>query len=251
MTSLNRRLLPNKAKQERPQPEKSKKFGFLERKKDYIVRAKDYNTKRDAIKKLKLQAALKNPDEFNFKMINSKLVNGVHSDISKTELKKEQVLDIKTQDILYLRGKRIAEEKKIERLQGELQYMDTDLPPTEQIIYVDSKKDVKNFSAAKYFDTIPEAFDGSLSTIPKLSILKKESLIVNPKNSQTPTLAELEAMTTTSYKELSQRIERRDQIRQAEESLSRSKASLKAGKNNTVKKLVGKKVVSVKQKRNK
>ncbi|KAN0033712.1 hypothetical protein ACTFIV_000176 [Dictyostelium citrinum] len=250
MSSMNlRRLLPQRAKQERPQPESSMKKGFLERKKDYVERARDYNNKRDTLKKLKLQAAFKNPDEFNYKMISSKLVDGVHSEISKTSLKKEQIIDIKTQDMLYLQSKRRADDKKIERLQATLQYMDAGLEPTEQIIYVDDEKEVKNFSATKYFDTIPEAFNGSLSSIPKISKLKEGSLVVNPKTA--PTLGQLEAMTATSYKELKERKLRRDQLFKAEMDLSKSKIQLKRGTKSGVTKKVGKKEVVFKQVRSK
>ncbi|EGC38956.1 hypothetical protein DICPUDRAFT_148277 [Dictyostelium purpureum] len=249
MTSMNlRRLLPNKAKSERPQPENTLKKGFLERKKDYIERARDYSKKKETIKKLKLQAAFKNPEEFSYKMISSKLVDGVHSEISKTSLKKEQIIDIKTQDILYLQSKRKSEDNKIERLQANLQYLDS-IEPNEQVIYLDNEKDVKNFSATKYFDTVPEAFDGSLSTIPKLSKLKEGSLIVNKKTA--PALGELESMTTTAYKELNERKHRRDQLFKAETELAKSKIQLKRGNSSGVSKKVGKKEVVFKQVRSK
>jgi len=47
-------------------------LGILERHKDYKVRAKDNNRKKDTLKALQEKAALKNPDEYYFKMANSK-----------------------------------------------------------------------------------------------------------------------------------------------------------------------------------
>lgn len=47
---------------------------------DYRIRAKDANTKRAQIKRLRQRILEKNADEFYFHMKNSALVNGVHYD---------------------------------------------------------------------------------------------------------------------------------------------------------------------------
>ncbi|GAM21586.1 hypothetical protein SAMD00019534_047610, partial [Acytostelium subglobosum LB1] len=220
MSSMNvRRLLPNREKRERSQPAAVK--GFMERKKDYVKRARDHNYKKNRIKKLKVQAALKNPDEFRFQMISSKIINGVHHNISKTKLEDEQLLDIKSQDQQYLQGKRVSEEKKIDRLQAELQYIDAGLKPTDHMIFLDGDKEVKKFNAVKHFDTIPEAFSQYSSTIPLMSRLKQGSLVVNPHSA--PSLAEIEAMTATSYKELEARKQRREELYKAERELDSQK----------------------------
>eukprot|EP01133_Synstelium_polycarpum_P019560 gene19560-23431_t len=247
MSSMNvRRLLNTKEKRERPQPASVKK-GFLERKKDYVLRAKDFNQKRDAIKKLKVQAALKNPDEFRFKMINSKLINGMNHEVSKTKINTTQNLDIKTQDMLYLQSKRIAEEKKIDRLQADLQYIDAGLAPSEQVIFLDDDKSVRNFNAVKHFDTIPEAFSSYSSSIPKLSKLKEGDIVLNPKTA--PSQGALEAMVTTSYKELDQRKKRRDALYEAERTLDKQKTKLRNKDEKPIQVKVGKKKVDLKMKR--
>lgn len=66
---------------ERRQPEHRKKFGYLEKKADYKKRAQDHHAKAERIKKLKNKAQQRNPNEFNFHMINSRLVDGVHQEI--------------------------------------------------------------------------------------------------------------------------------------------------------------------------
>jgi U3 small nucleolar RNA-associated protein 11 len=48
----------------------------LEKKQDYVKRAKSYHKKEDMIQNLRLKASLKNPEEFYHKMINSKMENG-------------------------------------------------------------------------------------------------------------------------------------------------------------------------------
>jgi hypothetical protein len=71
MASL-RKALPQRTYQERHQPASRERFGLLEKHKDYVLRAKDYHKKQDRIRNLREKAALRNPDEFYFRMINSK-----------------------------------------------------------------------------------------------------------------------------------------------------------------------------------
>ena len=56
---------------ERAQPASRKKFGLLEKHKDYKERADDFHRKVKRINDLKKKAAVKNPDEFYFGMVNS------------------------------------------------------------------------------------------------------------------------------------------------------------------------------------
>jgi U3 small nucleolar RNA-associated protein 11 len=73
MASL-RNAVPQKTHKERHQPGKRQKLGLLEKHKDYVMRAKDYNKKQATIKKLEQKAAFKNPDEYYFKMVNTRKV---------------------------------------------------------------------------------------------------------------------------------------------------------------------------------
>src|SRR5690242_18802110 len=77
MSSL-RNAVKRKTHKERSQPSERKKIGLLEKHKDYVLRAKDYNKKTERIKKLQLKAAFRNPNEFYYKMINTKTENGIH-----------------------------------------------------------------------------------------------------------------------------------------------------------------------------
>ncbi len=60
---------------ERSQPAGRSRLGLLEKHKDYILRARDYEKKK-RLKSLKLKAALRNPDEFYFAMHKEATSNG-------------------------------------------------------------------------------------------------------------------------------------------------------------------------------
>ena len=77
---------------ERHQPSLRSELGLLEKKKDYKLRAKDFNEKKVTLKRLRKKALNKNPDEFYFHMVNSKTEDGVHKEKASEEtLTPEQV----------------------------------------------------------------------------------------------------------------------------------------------------------------
>jgi U3 small nucleolar RNA-associated protein 11 len=51
---------------ERAQPTRRKGKGFLEKKRDYVLRARNYKEKKAQLKALKRHAELRNSDEFYF-----------------------------------------------------------------------------------------------------------------------------------------------------------------------------------------
>jgi hypothetical protein len=73
-----RNIVPRKEHKERSQPIKRKRFGLLEKHKDYVKRARDYHSKQDRLTEMKRKASGKNPDEFYFGMKNAKTNKGVH-----------------------------------------------------------------------------------------------------------------------------------------------------------------------------
>lgn len=126
--------------------------GFLERKKDYKVRAAEFHRRQEIITKLRKKTLDKNPDEFFFQMKSSKLVDGVHYQIRKDddELSPEELQLMQTQDLSYINFKRSIDQRKIEKLQSELHLINcTDKPRNKHIFFVEKTKDKKKVNFAE------------------------------------------------------------------------------------------------------
>lgn len=120
--SALRNAVKRKTHKERSQPGDRRKFGLLEKKKDYVLRARDFHKKEDAIKALKTKAAYRNPDEFYFGMERNRTKDGVHvgrADESNKYTAEELAL-MKTQDVKYVALKASVEAKKAAKLKANL-----------------------------------------------------------------------------------------------------------------------------------
>jgi len=121
-----RNVYKGRIKKERSQPNSRKKLGLLEKKKDYIERARDFQKKKATLQKLKREVALKNPDEFYFKMKNTHLRDGIHEkDNNKKEKTEDELFNMRTQDIGYLSMRETMEKRKIESLQENHHFYNT------------------------------------------------------------------------------------------------------------------------------
>ena len=120
--SALRNAVKRKTHKERSQPGDRRKFGLLEKKKDYVLRARDFHKKEDAIKALKTKAAYRNPDEFYFGMERNRTKDGVHvgrADESNKYTAEELAL-MKTQDVKYVALKASEEAKRAAKLKANL-----------------------------------------------------------------------------------------------------------------------------------
>jgi U3 small nucleolar RNA-associated protein 11 len=105
-----RHVLKTRSYRERSQPNARQHLGLLEKKKDYVLRARDFHKKEDAINKLKEKAAFKNPDEYYFGMAKSKTVDGVHQKRPRDEvLTADDIQGFKREDSNYLMAMQTAE----------------------------------------------------------------------------------------------------------------------------------------------
>ncbi|MBN3297696.1 UTP11 protein, partial [Amia calva] len=203
------------------QPGFRKHLGFLEKKKDYKLRANDYHKKQNTINALRKRALEKNPDEFYFNMTSTQLqANVIHVSVSlqdgvhvikqpEEEVTEEQRKLMKTQDLKYVEMKRVAEAKKIERLKGELHLLDAEgKVKNKHTFFVDSRKEAAEFDVAKRLNTVPELLHRVFNR-PTVDMLQTETI----KGATRPTeLKKLAKQRNHQYKILSQRIEREKKL---------------------------------------
>lgn len=185
-------------------------LGLLEKKKDYKLRARDYQTKQQRLKQLQQKALDKNPDEFYFKMVNSSLKDGEHQEVEKVEeLTPAQMKLMQHQDINYVKLKLSTERKKIAKLKSDLHLLDVDgKPKNKHTFFVDSKKDAKRFDVAEHLGTAPELLNRTYN-IPRLDDLKCKNLSGSVDKKSLETVAKERKK---KYKELAKRIERESEL---------------------------------------
>lgn len=140
MSSI-RNAISKRTYKERSQPAARKKFGILEKHKDYVIRAREYHKKEDTLRRLKEKAANRNPDEFYFRMINTRTVGGVHRPENEAnKYTPEQLLLMKTQDIGYVLQKIQSEKKKVEKLRAMLHSLDN-RPSSKHIYFAEDSEE--------------------------------------------------------------------------------------------------------------
>ncbi|EME44994.1 hypothetical protein DOTSEDRAFT_170109 [Dothistroma septosporum NZE10] len=123
MSSL-RNAVQRRNHRERDQPTERKKWGLLEKRKDYKLRAADHKTKQRKIKALQVKASERNEDEFYFGMMSSTTENGIRRSKRGEEnsggggksLDLEVVKLMKTQDQAYLQTMLQKTRRERERL---------------------------------------------------------------------------------------------------------------------------------------
>ena len=104
---------------------------------------RDFNEKKETLKLLHKRALNKNPDEFYFHMIRSRMQEGEHVETPKEEeCTPEQLKLMQTQDLKYISHKRLVESKKIEKLQAELHLLDAE-KNNKHVFFVGSKDEGK------------------------------------------------------------------------------------------------------------
>ncbi|KAF1851565.1 Utp11-domain-containing protein [Cucurbitaria berberidis CBS 394.84] len=121
MSSM-RNAVQRRNHKERAQPVERQKWGLLEKAKDYKLRAADHRGKKAKLKILSQKARDRNPDEFSFKMMSSKVDKQGRkvADRGDKVLSLEVVKLLKTQDAGYIRTMLQMARKEREELEERL-----------------------------------------------------------------------------------------------------------------------------------
>ncbi|OMJ07851.1 putative U3 small nucleolar RNA-associated protein 11 [Smittium culicis] len=182
MSSAFDKANPRRDHKERSQLVSRKKYGLLEKHKDYVLRARNYHAKKEHLDHLKEKARTKNQDEFYFAMEKNQTNDkGVHVTSRNSVLDAEVVQLLKSQDANYIQTQITINKNKIDRLKQSLA-VDTrldsgvnlnaepvkkklklrtrsgkpiiDLNPTpKHMVFVDNSTKFATFDPSEHFDT--------------------------------------------------------------------------------------------------
>ncbi|GMH19317.1 hypothetical protein Nepgr_021158 [Nepenthes gracilis] len=113
--------------------------------------------------RLREKAAFRNPEEFFFKVIKTKTVDGVHRPQSEAnKYTPEELTLMKTQDMGYILQKIQSEKKKIERLNATLHSLGNH-PPNRHVSYAEDSEEAneiqRRFLADRKLPTLEDIPD--------------------------------------------------------------------------------------------
>jgi U3 small nucleolar RNA-associated protein 11 len=258
--SSYRNVIHRREHKERSQPQHRKKYGFLEKHKDYKQRAVNYHKKEDIIKNLTLKASLRNPDEFYYGMVNKSTKKGVETIANKAiDRTGKQLKSMKEQDHNYLQMKIKQDQNTIHRMKENLHLLDQNLSQQsssnnnnpsgdelseeennnstsnnshsnarKHVIFVDSTASAAAFSPAEYFQT-DEAFINRSYNRPTKAQLENNSIIVNGQNITPESLNTIERKRAGNYRELVDRIDRKRKISELNDRIQQQRLLMTKG----------------------
>ena len=125
MRSL-RNAVKRKTPKERAQPQARQRLGFLEHRKDYVLRARDFQRKKRRLQAMRLRAETRNPDEFYHAMVRTQVRDGKHEaraaqrDDDEPRASADVQKLAETQDLAYLESKRAHEQRVVDRMRAQL-----------------------------------------------------------------------------------------------------------------------------------
>ena len=227
MSASMRNALQRRNHKERSQPAERAKWGLLEKKKDYQLRSRDYNAKKRALKALKAKVSLRNPDEFNFGMINARTNKGIkiahRGDVGGTALENDVVKVMKTQDAGYIRVLGGEERAKIRGLEEGLGFIGEGGGRDRHTVFVDDEEEAKNFDAVEYFGTVEGVVERGWNRLRKEQIpIVKEEEVEGEKKERVKMAKERRQ----KYRELEARMRRLKDLEKMEREVDEQKARM-------------------------
>lgn len=222
--------IQKKQHRERAQPQSRKRKGLLQKKKDYKLRAQDYHNKQERLKILREKARSRNEDEYYHSMTKKKTdENG----ILITERETSQLLDVdevkllKTQDVNYVKTKRLNEMKLVERIMNGLSGAVgvSFAAKGQHTVFVDDEEEFENFDAAKHFKTDLRLLDRAENRL-RLDQLGDERVV----DQQDEHLAEkYNEKKLKKLRALKQKLERVEQLKRVEQKMDEQRELMKKG----------------------
>lgn len=214
-----------KQHKERSQTLDRAKYGLLEKKKDYKLRAADFHKKQAALSILKKKAAQYNPDEYYHAMTRKKTDD---QGILVTERGNEnfsiaQMKLLKSQDVNYVRTMRLKESNKADKLRKSLDFKSSG----KHTVFVDSEDAADGFDAAQYFETDESMLERKENRM-RLQQLETSERVVSS-NLDSEEREKLEKDKLTQYRLLKERLQREKELRQVEGRLELTRELMKKG----------------------
>lgn len=216
-----------KQHKERSQTLERARYGLLEKKKDYRLRAADYHKKQAAIKALKHKSQQYNPDEYYHAMTRKKTDDRgiLITDRGNEILTVDQVKLLKSQDVNYVRTLRLNEVHKIEKLKLELDFKATG----EHTVFVDSIEEQGALTPEKFFDTDAKLL-GRRENRLKIAQLQTNEALIKQKSLENPEeLLALQQEKLKKYNLLEKRIQREQELLKVEQEMEKTRELMKNG----------------------
>ncbi|ORX68913.1 U3 small nucleolar RNA-associated protein 11 [Linderina pennispora] len=230
MVSSLRKFAPRREHKERGQISSRKSLGFLEKHKDYVLRARDYSQKQAQLKRLRERARERNPDEFYFNMEKAQMKDGVHIEERNEVLSPEMLKLMETQDIKYVAAQRDVNRRKIDKLKNSMLVLgQTEEETPRHTVFVDSEEQVKAFDAAEHFNTVPELV-GRAYNRPTRDALETKTVVMPMKRD----LKKAAKLKEKQLIELRDRLKREEQLRVAETEMNIRRALKEKGQKRKV-----------------
>lgn len=207
-----------------------------------MLRARDYNAKKKALKALRSKASTRNPDEFYFAMTSSTTRDGgikVSERADAGGMSVDVARLLKTQDAGYVRTQAAVERRAVEKLEGELGFMDSGKNAGvglagKHTVFVDTEKQARDFKAEEYFGTHKELLERRFNR-PRMEQLaevdgagKRAKGEAQKKGRETEE-KKMAKRREGKYKELEGRMKRAAELRVAERALELQRAKMGKG----------------------
>lgn len=217
--------IQKKQHRERSQTQDRARYGLLEKKKDYRLRAADYHKKQAALKVLRSKAAQYNPDEYYHAMTKKRTDDRgiIVSDRGNELLSVDQAKLLKTQDVNYVRTMRLNEAKKIEKMKNNLGFKSKG----KHTVFVGSEQERDDFDPEAYFNTDKDLLNRRENRLRKDQLESNRRIIATDVDEVVQ--ERLNVKKVKQFKLLKSRLEREGQLKEVEDRMDQQRELMKKG----------------------